>query len=378
MTGLLPADHKDPDVALILAAYASFARGDIDAAVAGLHPQVEWIEPEEFPGGGRRTGRAAVAGYLRDSRSRWARLSSEPTPYRRGDDIVIIHRVHGTLVDGTSHDAVVADVYAVSGGQVVRMKAYADPAQVEAEPQVDRTIRTVDDVLCMLDRLFAPGADRWTEGAATWWDRFYADRGKQVPFFAEAPDENLVSYLDRGIVAPGRALDLGCGPGRNAVHLARAGFEVDAIDLSATAISWGRERARAAGAAVRFHCGSIFTAELPPGRYGLVYDSGCLHHLPPHRRVSYLSLLDRVLAPGGHFGLTCFAAGAMGSEVSDEQFYRQGGLHGGLAYTPAALRWIFSDLTEVEQRPMRDQPAGAPAFGVPFLLTALFRRAPAG
>lgn len=29
-------------------------------------------------------------------------------------------------------------------------------------------------------------------------------------------DENLVSYLDRGLITGGRALDLGCGPGRNA------------------------------------------------------------------------------------------------------------------------------------------------------------------
>jgi SAM-dependent methyltransferase len=83
-----------------------------------------------------------------------------------------------------------------------------------------RTIRTVDDVMGMLDRLFAPDADRWTEDASGWWDGFYADRGKPVPFFVAKPDENLVSYLDRGLLTPGRALDLGCGPGRNAVHLA--------------------------------------------------------------------------------------------------------------------------------------------------------------
>jgi hypothetical protein len=91
--------------------------------------------------------------------------------------------------------------------------------------------------------------------------------------------------------------------------------------------------------------------------------------------VSYLGLLDQVLTPSGHFGLTCFAAGAMGSELPDEEFYRQGQLHGGLAYSPEALRWIFSDLAEVEMRPMKEQPPGSPTFGVPFLLTALFRRA---
>jgi hypothetical protein len=43
---------------------------------------------------------------------------------------------------------------------------------------MDRTIRTVDDVLGLLDRLFAADADRWTPDASGWWDRFYADRGR--------------------------------------------------------------------------------------------------------------------------------------------------------------------------------------------------------
>ncbi|MFF3248773.1 class I SAM-dependent methyltransferase [Streptomyces sp. NPDC002870] len=242
---------------------------------------------------------------------------------------------------------------------------------------MDRNIRTVDDVLRLLDGLFAPEADRWTAGAASWWDGFYADRTKPVPFFVAKPDENLVSYLDRGLITPGRALDLGCGPGRNALRLASLGFEVDAVDLSPAAIAWAEDRAREAGADVQFHCGDAFTLTATElgGPYDLIYDSGCFHHLPPHRRISYLTLLDRVLAPGGHLALTCFAGGEMGSELPDADFYRQSRLHGGLAYTPESLRWIFSDLTEVELRPMHDEPSESPFFGESFLWTALFRRA---
>ncbi|MEU9447086.1 class I SAM-dependent methyltransferase [Streptomyces sp. NPDC048304] len=247
---------------------------------------------------------------------------------------------------------------------------------------MDRDIRTVEDVLRLLDGLFAPEADRWTRGAAQWWDDFYADRGRPVPFFAGKPDENLVSYLDRGLIGPGRALDLGCGPGRNALHLAARGFEVDAVDLSPAAVAWAEERAREAGdtaGAVRFHCGDAFALTTGSatglcGPYDLVYDAGCFHHLPPHRRISHLALLERVLAPGGHFALTCFAAGRMGSELPDAAFYREPGLHGGLAYTPESLRRIFSGLQEIELRVMRPQPADSPLFGEDFLWTALFRR----
>lgn len=116
---------------------------------------------------------------------------------------------------------------------------------------MERDVRTMDDVLRLMDRLFAPDADRWTSDAASWWDGFYTDREKDVPFFVPKPDENLVSYLDRGLVGPGRALDVGCGPGRNTLHLASAGFEVDAVDLSPEAIAWAEDRSCEAGLDVR-------------------------------------------------------------------------------------------------------------------------------
>jgi SAM-dependent methyltransferase len=243
---------------------------------------------------------------------------------------------------------------------------------------VDRHIRTVDDVLRLLDGLFAPAADRWSGRGGGWWDDFYADRSRPVPFFADKPDENLVSALDRGLVpARGRALDLGCGPGRNALYLASRGFAVDAVDLSAAAVSWARDRAAGTGADIRFLCGDAFAPETGlAGPYDLIYDSGCFHHLPPHRRISYLALLERALAPGGHFALACFAAGdgGTGSEAPDADFYGRSTLDGGLAYSPESLRAIFSGLTEVELRRMREEPEDAPVFGKGFLWTAVFRR----
>jgi SAM-dependent methyltransferase len=228
---------------------------------------------------------------------------------------------------------------------------------------MDRDVRSVEDLLRLLDGLFET-----TD--AGWWDRFYADRSRPVPFFARKPDENLVSYLDRGLIRPGRALDVGCGPGRNAVHLARAGFTVDAVDLSPEAISWASARAEEAGVDVHFRCGDALAVD---GTYDLIYDSGCFHHLPPHRRISYLAMVSRTLAPGGHLALTCFTTDE-GSSRPDADFYRNPTLDGGVGYTPDSLRHIFADLAEMEIRPMREQAADSPWFGVPFLWTALFRR----
>ncbi|MER5310343.1 class I SAM-dependent methyltransferase [Streptomyces sp. NPDC002773] len=141
-------------------------------------------------------------------------------------------------------------------------------------------------------------------GGADWWDGFYADRDKPVPFFVAKPDENLVSYVEQGLLpAGGRAPDLGCGPGRNSLYLASLGYDVDAVDLSPTAVRWAEERAREAGVTnIRFTCGDAFRGAAPDGPYDLVYDSGCFHHLPPHRRrlprLRGVLPLDGPLPPG--------------------------------------------------------------------------------
>lgn len=244
-----------------------------------------------------------------------------------------------------------------------------------------RTVQTLEDLLAVLDALFEPDADRWTPQGASWWDRFYDERDRDVPFFRAAPDESLVAWHADGRLQlpPGaRVLELGCGPGRNAVWLAQQGCAVDALDLSAEALRWGAERAAEADVPVNFVHASIFEWDVPQAPYDLVYDSGCFHHLPPHRRISYRTLLERTLRPHGSFGLTCFAAGAMGSEEPDVDLYRSGRLSGGLAYSKADLHGIFGWLDDVELRRMRALPAAAPTFGEPFLWVGLFRRPAAG
>lgn len=124
------SEPDDRDIAIVEAAYRAYAAGDIYAAVTHLHPDVEWIEPAEFPNGGPRVGPTQVFDYLHASYASWRELHSTPTITRRGDRIVVIHHIEGVMTDGTSHEMTAADVFTLRNGQIVHMQAYADPADV--------------------------------------------------------------------------------------------------------------------------------------------------------------------------------------------------------------------------------------------------------
>lgn len=129
---------------------------------------------------------------------------------------------------------------------------------------MNEVIRNYDDVIKMLDKLIA-------EETNINWDHFYTNRERKVPFFVDVPDENLVEYMDKGLITSGKVLELGCGPGRNAMYLAEKGCSVDAVDMSEVALQWGRERAKEKGINVNYIKKDLFELELEKGVYDLVY-----------------------------------------------------------------------------------------------------------
>jgi ketosteroid isomerase-like protein len=110
------------------AAYAAFNRGNIEAAVAPLDPQIEWSEPAEFPAGGAYHGREAVKGYLTQSRAAWAEAISEPERFiTSGDRVVVFVHAWVRPKDGKPwHDVKLADVYTIRNGKAIQMRAFAD------------------------------------------------------------------------------------------------------------------------------------------------------------------------------------------------------------------------------------------------------------
>ena len=225
-------------------------------------------------------------------------------------------------------------------------------------------IDNYEDILALLDEK-VPGIE---------WDTFYRERNRQPPFIAQStlPDENLVAFLDRGIPVS-CAVEFGCGEGRNAIYMAKKGVAVTAYDLSEAAIGRARKNAEAAGAACNFICKDVI-ADPIAGQYDFVYDSGVLHHLPPHRRITYIELLNRLLKPGGYFGLTCFAWGEGCAEEIDDWAYYDQRFNAGLAFQKERLETLFRPHFEIME--IRKYRNGVPGTiqGLQFMWVCLFRR----
>jgi SAM-dependent methyltransferase len=124
------------------------------------------------------------------------------------------------------------------------------------------------------------------------WNRRYAGAES---LWATRPNRFLVAEAEA--LAPGRALDLACGEGQNAIWLASLGWEVTAVDFSDVAIEKARRRASEAGLEVSFLCADLLEFEPEESAYDLVV---VLYlHFTASERHTVLPRAARALAPGG-------------------------------------------------------------------------------
>jgi SAM-dependent methyltransferase len=127
--------------------------------------------------------------------------------------------------------------------------------------------------------------------------------------------------------APGRALDVGCGTGTQAVCLAEHGWQVTGVDAVERALARARRRAEEKGVEVRWVIGdvaSLSTLGLGDG-FNFVFDRGCFHDLPVVSREGYVRGVSELAAPGATLLLLAFARRERGigpSGASEEEIRR--------------------------------------------------------
>jgi SAM-dependent methyltransferase len=98
------------------------------------------------------------------------------------------------------------------------------------------------------------------------WDARYSERGGAR--WSGRPNGRLLAEVAG--LTPGRALDVGCGEGADAIWLARGGWTVTAIDISDVALTRAREAAERAGAVVEWVRGDALQASFPARSFDLV------------------------------------------------------------------------------------------------------------
>ncbi|NBE92153.1 methyltransferase domain-containing protein [Nonomuraea sp. KC401] len=126
------------------------------------------------------------------------------------------------------------------------------------------------------------------------WDGFYRERPQ---IWSGKP--NVMLVREAADLEPGRALDLGCGEGADAIWLAERGWRVTASDISRVALDRAAEHAKAAEVADRIDwqrhdLGRTF----PDGRYDLV-SASFLHSKGELPREKILRSAAAAVAPGG-------------------------------------------------------------------------------
>ena len=141
----------------------------------------------------------------------------------------------------------------------------------------------------------------------------------------QVPGELTALVEGAGGLPAGRALDIGCGTGTQALYLARNGWRVTAIDAVDRPLARARARAKGAGVTpvdwIKADVAELGGLGLDPG-FTLVFDRGCFHGLNDGQRAGYAAGATALAAPGATLLMMAFApsrvpAGPRGVEETE-------------------------------------------------------------
>ena len=182
-----------------------------------------------------------------------------------------------------------------------------------------------------------------------------AYRNHRTPWDTNITPPELVRVVEGSgpeHLAPGRALDLGCGTGTNSLYLARHDWQVTGIDFFPTAITQAHAKQAQAGAlagSVELLQGDVTRLEaltLRPS-YDLIFDLGCFHGIHVAARSRYVVGIGRLAAPGATLLLYAFGPAPHAT--------------GPIGITPAEVSATFAPGWRAERMEEGSGPAGRPS-----------------
>ena len=135
------------------------------------------------------------------------------------------------------------------------------------------------------------------------WDALYRQDVKTMPWYNKKLDADLENEIKLRKITKGRFLDLGTGPGTQAIQLAKTGFDVTGTDLSENAI----QKARNLDAKINFMVDDILDSKLEKNSFDYLLDRGCFHVLSTDKWNQYDEKIHDILDKNGLFFLKCFS-----------------------------------------------------------------------
>jgi SAM-dependent methyltransferase len=207
-------------------------------------------------------------------------LGLAPTPWE------VDGQVYGTFVssDPTGRTAVPGVWVA---GNVTNPRAQvivAAAAGLEAGAAINADL-VAEDTRLAVERNRVFGAEAWEER--------YRSSGTGI--WSGQPNAILVAEVSA--LAPGRALDVGCGEGADALWLAERGWRVTGVDISTVALERAAAQGKALGLDVDWQHVDLLAEPPKAGGFDLV--SAHFMHLPSVERIALYDRLADAVAPGG-------------------------------------------------------------------------------
>ena len=136
------------------------------------------------------------------------------------------------------------------------------------------------------------------------WDASYRDG--PAPWDIGRPQPAVVRLTSEGAFA-GAVLDVGCGTGDNALHIASAGPSVVGVDVADTALRIARDRARDRGVEVEFTTADGLRLDRLDRTFDSVLDCGLLHTFDGDERLRYVASLASTTRQDGTLYVLCFS-----------------------------------------------------------------------
>jgi len=185
------------------------------------------------------------------------------------------------------------------------------------------------------------------------WDTVYSNKFMTMWY----PNEDIIRFCARLIQKRlthdrvevrrkvERVLDLGCGNGRHAIYFAREGFNAAGIDISETAVEWGREWAARERLEVDFRVGSITNLPFEDHSFDVIVSHGVLDHVPMEHAKSAMAEAARILRPHGLFYFDLKSADdsdfGRGQEAGLNTFVIEDGFEAGLVQHFFTLEEVY-------------------------------------